>query len=352
MPARLCLFAEELVPPFDEGYKNFTYHLFKEAPEGRDVLRIGQGDPGVLDCHMHSNRLLLTPGLRRSIKRFHPEAIVYVPTASATSASFVRARILKWHGGNVPVAIIGLQPRPYSTLARVVVRAFRPDAVYVQSESARSALVGLGIRARLVRAGVDSEKFRPVTTERRLSLREKHGLPQSASIVLHVGHINSRRNLEAMAEIQRIPGMQTVVVASSSTIQDEQLANSLAEAGVTLLLRGYIPNIEELYQLADAYVFPVLESTAAIHFPLSVLEAMACNLPVVATPFGGLADCFDEKDGLYFVRSAGEFAAKLPIAVTAGARTRQMVEPFNWPTVVGDLLSEIDKLVCEGAAGR
>jgi len=344
MPARLCLFTEELVPPFDEGYKNFTYHLFKEAPEGRDVLRIGRGDAGVIDRQVYAGKLLLSVRLRKSIREFQPDAVIYVPTASATPASFLRARILKQYSRNAPVAIIGLQPRAYDGLRQAAVKLLRPEAVYVQSAMACDILNRLGVSARVVRAGVDIDRFRPPVPEQRLVLRRKYGLDEQSKIVLHVGHVNARRSLEVLAEVQRIPGAQAVVVGSSSTDQDEELAAFLAGKGVKLL-REYVPNIEEIYQLADAYVFPVLESTAAIHFPLSVLEAMACNLPVVTTPFGGLADCFEEAGGLCFAGSTGEILEKLKLVQTVEVRTREIVEPFTWRAVVGNLLSEIDDLV-------
>ena len=51
---------------------------------------------------------------------------------------------------------------------------------------------------------------------------------------------------------------------------------------------SYIPEVEDIYRLSDLYLFLAESDTAAIEVPLSVLEAMACNLPVICTPFGGL----------------------------------------------------------------
>ncbi len=70
------------------------------------------------------------------------------------------------------------------------------------------------------------------------------------------------------------------------------MADELRRAGV-LLITHYLPEIVELYQAADAYVFPVPPNPAdpsAIDLPLSVLEAAACNLPILATRFGALPD--------------------------------------------------------------
>jgi glycosyltransferase involved in cell wall biosynthesis len=118
----------------------------------------------------------------------------------------------------------------------------------------------------------------------------KYGLPTDKCIILHVGHINAERNLEALVQLQKDDN-QVVIIGSSSTqdvsYKDERLKKSLMEQGLQII-DGYIKNIEELYQLSDVYVFPVLSERGCIGVPLSILEARACGLPVVATAFGGL----------------------------------------------------------------
>jgi glycosyltransferase involved in cell wall biosynthesis len=47
---------------------------------------------------------------------------------------------------------------------------------------------------------------------------------------------------------------------------------------------GAVQNVPEYLQAADLFVFPTENDT----FPSSLVEAMACALPVVATPVGGI----------------------------------------------------------------
>jgi glycosyltransferase involved in cell wall biosynthesis len=79
--------------------------------------------------------------------------------------------------------------------------------------------------------------------------------------------------------------------------------------------------------------------------PLSVLEAMACNLPVVTTRFGGLADCFADGDGFRFVDSAARIAGSVESVRDEVSRTREKAAPYTWSGVVGQLLSEVEQLV-------
>lgn len=341
---RVCLFTEELHAPFDEGYKNFIYSLFREAAARHEVLRLGSGDPSVIDTQIHADKLLLNGNLRKAIRDFRPDVVVYVPAASITPASFVRAKILKSHGRGAGVVMVGLQPRQLKPMLRIIA----PDAVYVQSEAGKKALESAGFKAGVIRAGVDADKFKPLGASEKTELRAKYGIDQSAFVVVHVGHINEGRNIRVMADIAALKGVQTVVVGSTSTPQDSSLAEELADNGV-VVLRGYIEHIEEVYQLADAYVFPVMQSTSAIELPLSVLEAMACDLPVVTTRFGGLADCFREGEGLFFANDAGELTRKLELARNIGeVRTREKIEPFTWTGVFDQFFSEIEQLICQG----
>ena len=68
------------------------------------------------------------------------------------------------------------------------------------------------------------------------------------------------------------------------------------------IIDTYISNIEEIYQLSDVYFFPVTESENCIDVPLSVLEAAACNLPILTTNYGELKS-FIKEDGFVFIDS-------------------------------------------------
>ena len=342
---RICLLTEELHPPFDEGYKNFTYHLFRESAARHEVLRLGSGDPGVIDVQVQADKLLLNADIRRAILEFRPDALVYVPVASATPASFLRSRTLRSYARGAPVVMIGLQPRSYPVYLWPILRAVAPDRVYVQSEASRRMLEAIGIDAGVVHAGVDAERFRPVEASERARLRAEHGVAPDAYVVLHVGHINERRNLQVMADVASASGVQALVVGSTSTPQDAGLAASLRESGV-IVLDGYAERIEEVYQLADLYVFPVFDDTGAVEMPLSVLEAMSCDLPVVSTRFGGLIDRFGGGNGVYYAESSEALIEQIGRVRQFGeAKNREKVASYTWPAVVEAFLGDVDELI-------
>jgi len=135
-----------------------------------------------------------------------------------------------------------------------------------------------------------------------------------------------------------------VIIGSTSTPQDGELLKELKAESITVIA-DYVERIEEFYQLADCYVFPAVERLSAIEVPLSVLEAMACNLPVVTTPFGGLPSMFVEGDGLRFSRSEEDFVTLVHSALLEknNCKTRAMVTPYAWPCISARLLDLLSR---------
>jgi len=101
----------------------------------------------------------------------------------------------------------------------------------------------------------------------------------------------------------------------------------------------YFENIEEIYGIADCYAFPTTDETASIGIPLTVLEAMACNLPVITTKFGGLPRIFREGEGLFFLKNQPrlpEFLENINesrLVCRNWVRTRKKVLPYSWDKI-------------------
>ena len=364
VPVRICVFSERQVSACDEGIRNYALALaraLEAAPSAqphdvRLLTTYGETQAGGGRAPQHgvtnvqANPLLLSLPLRRAIRRFAPELLLYVPTACATPFSFVRARVLECYTRGAPVVQIALQPRSYGRLARRVMRRCCPALVLVQSEATHATLAPLGCALRLIRPGIDLERFRPLPADQRAALRQRYGIAPEDYVLLHVGHLNRGRALQALLPLQATAGQRLVIVGSSTTVQDATLVAELRAAGV-LVIDHFVLDIAEVYQLADCYVFPVQDARASIDVPLSVLEAMACDLPIVTTRLDGLTRLFAPAPGLRYVDSPAE----LPSAVAAcrelvEAGTRALVAPYAWTNVAQQVLDVIAEALTGGDA--
>lgn len=331
---RVLYVSEALAPPFDEGIKKASWHLMRALQTRHDVLAITSRGPGIPTAGVQAvraNRLLVSRTLGGRVRAFRPDYAVYFPTACATLFSFARARVLAWYS-RTPVALIAFQPRAYGRLARLLIPLLMAGPVWAQGQATAAPLRALGCDVRILPPAVDTEAFAPADAERRRALRERYGLAEAQRVVLHVGHILPNRNVQALASLQRaLQGeAQVVMVGSSAFGVDAALVQALKDGGVVVITK-YVERIAELYQMADCYVFPVRSAQGSVEIPLSVLEAMACDLPIVSTPFGELPRLFPEGDGVRYIPDDAALADAVRRAFAEGpAGTRARVLRYGW----------------------
>lgn len=342
VPRRICILSEDLAGAPDEGVKKFTLSLAGALRGMHEVTVLSTRGPVAADGVrlVPAPRTFLGGRLRTALRRARPELLVYAACPSTTFFSFVRCRILRAYCPGATIVLLGLQPRTHARPQRRLVRFLAPDLVCVQTAVSARYLTRLGCATALLPSGVDTSTFRPVAADRRRALRARYGLPADAPVALHVGHLQAGRNIRVLAELAARGVCRPLLVTSTSTDREADLARELRAAGV-FVLTDYQPHIEELYQLADCYVFPVESADNAIEVPLSVLEACACDLPVVTTRFGGLVRLFGETpcDALAFVDSSEALVAAVArLCRPRPGGTRALVAPYAWEAIATALL--------------
>jgi glycosyltransferase involved in cell wall biosynthesis len=341
---RIAVVTEDVSYPLDEGFKKASVRI--AASLSRRIEEVTVFTPEAPDLEMPTrglprNKLLLGRGFAHALWASDPDVILYIPQSAATPMSLLRARLLKNHVGSRPVVVVSLQMRSYPGLVQPILRALKPDLVLVLSTASLKIMERAGIRARRIPLGVDTQVFRPAGPGEKEALRKKHGIGDG-KIILHVGHISRRRNLDLL---RRIGGeaARLLLVTSTSTIQDRRVAEALKDPGI-LLIDHYIEHIDEVYRLADGYVFPTFNQKGAIEIPLSVLEAMATNMPVTTTAFGGIPDLFDEGEGLFICSREADFIRRSQEMLNlTSVGTRDMVKDLAWDRVALKILETMEQ---------
>jgi glycosyltransferase involved in cell wall biosynthesis len=320
-------------PPFDEGLKLFVYNLRQQIERLTSVLMVTTTPEAPKDAVVIRKQLWhFFCDIRRLCRDFQPEAMLYVPDANLNGLSMARCGLFRLAAGSIPIGMVTLQPNSFNMPVRMMLRLWKPDVLFSQAASSEDALYQrYGVRYQLLPPAVDIERFRMVKDSiEKESLLRKYGLPQHRKICLHVGHIRQSRNIDWLLQLNLPAEAHLVVVGSTSRFIENDLKGTLQKRGVTVI-DSYLPAIEEIYQLADVYLFPVQSSDAAIEMPLSVLEAMACNLPVVTTSFGCLTKYFTNVSGFYFADTLEVFQKAVSEAIESHVcKTRAAVEALSW----------------------
>jgi len=342
-PRIVFLVAEEVGDAPDEGYVKVVQELTRALGKKATVIRhLTPERPRAAPDTPRSPRVrtglrrmraLLNKRLRAALAETRPETVVYVSRSSISLTALMRSRLLKWMGRQARVVMIALQPRSQSWYSRLLSRMLWPDLVLVSTNAEVRGVEALGARAARMITGVDLERFRPPLAGEKDALREKWGIPTGNRVVLHVGHLTGGRNLEALLPLASRPGITVVVVASSHLDREsKRLEQTLRYAGV-MLIHGYLAHVDEIYRLADCYIFPTMSTDYAIAMPLSVLEAMASDLPVAAMRFGALPERFGDVDGVVLVDRSDDLIGAVMTLMAGRPSTRKAAEVYSWAAV-------------------
>ncbi len=295
---------------------------FMNFPATAHLLELTPERPNLLHCHnLHGNYFDL-----RTLPRYCQQLPVMLTLHDAWLLSGHCAHsfnCVRWQTGcgHCPNLTI------YPAISRDATRAnwrrkqaiFRQCRLYVAAPSqwllhkaAASLLTPAIVASRVIPNGVNLTIFRP--TEK-AAVRTKLGLPVDKTILLFAAHRIRANQFKDYATIR-----QAMFALMPTPLASRLLLLVMGEGGGTerfgeIALR-WIPYqddpamVARYYQAADLY----LHAAHADTFPTSIIEALACGTPVVATSVGGIPEQVEpERTGILVPHGA---AAEMATAIT------------------------------------
>jgi phosphatidyl-myo-inositol dimannoside synthase len=372
-------------PPMGGGIARMMGELARRYPPGTLVVSTGEyGEganadaelPNVVDrLRIPSRRLRALQGLvlwsRRAAslaRSLHPEFIWCGNLKPAGyPARWVRQRVgtpygILFYGTD----LLLLQRRiRRSAVKRQTVRALIGSAAVLVAIShwTRDLCLtvldelGLGDREldlRIVPLGTDPDRFRPgidpATVRSRYDLHERRWLLSVARLTPHKGIDTGLRVLSRLRE--RYPDLGYAVVGSGEQLSTlKGMAERLGVADrvrfLTSLPDGDLPAV---YNCAEIYLgLSRLTDQAAEGFGISLVEASASEVPVLAGHSGGIPEAVRDGETGFLVdaenpeevcRALISLLDDRPLAQRLGGGGRRAVESYyNWNRVTADLAS-------------
>jgi glycosyltransferase involved in cell wall biosynthesis len=163
-----------------------------------------------------------------------------------------------------------------------------------------------------------------------------------------VGRLEFNKGVSYLCEaFEKLDGVHLTIVGGGP-LEAELRARF---AGPRIEFAGRLPDAELFarYHASDCFVFPSLYEG----MPTVILEAMSCNLPVIATDIGAVREMVDRENGhVVAPRSAAQIgdAVKAFLALprekraALGTASRRKVETrFTWPQVARATLDTIER---------
>ena len=142
--------------------------------------------------------------------------------------------------------------------------------------------------------------FAPIPMLPRADARAALGLPADARVVGWVGRLSREKGpdvaLRALAALGRRGDHSTLLAIVGEGREAEKLGAQAQEAGLTIRLRwvGLRPRAAEVLRAFDAFLL----SSRTEGTPITLLEAMAAGVPIVATRVGGVPDVVSSEEAL------------------------------------------------------
>jgi len=229
----------------------------------------------------------------------------------------------------LPVVVSYHAPGESETYQGWLCRRLAPivDAVIVTS---RDHKIRLGYdQAQIIPCGVDFELFQP---ELRDLARAKLGWDAQRKVVAWIGDPRPEKRVDlAYAAYEELRLLRTDT--------DLQVIHKVPHEQIPIYMNA-----------ADALVLTSDHEGS----PVTIKEAMACNLPIVAPDVGDVAEVFGDTEGYYLAQQTPQdLAAKLDLALDLNHRTqgRQAIEHLQTSGEAKRLVALYEKVLSRRGAG-
>ena len=223
------------------------------------------------------------------------------------------------------------------------------DHIICYTDIEKENIEKLGIdpkKISVIHNGVDTTLFAPVP----------YGKPKDRKQIVWAGRYVPGKGVEYLIEafsqvLKKFPGAHLVLVGDGpeKTATEERIRRLQIQSSVTLI--DYLDNakLPQLYNQSDMFVLPSLMEGV----PRTLLEAMACRVPVVTTNLPHLLDIVEgagfvvpPKDTMLLSDAILTILEDASLAEKMGQRGRNKIEQeYSWEDTVGKTLALYESVI-------
>ena len=183
--------------------------------------------------------------------------------------------------------------------------------------------------------GVDVERFSPAAVAGlRNQARQAHHLEKEERALLFVGSAFQRKGLDRI--LPAIQGKRRLFVVGRGD-RHARYHRLIRQYGLEnkVVFTDMVNDVLPYYALADVVVLPSRSEA----FGMSILEGMACGLPVVVTPNAGVADLIEHGENGLIMQTDADLARSLDLLEPIderrriGGNARRTAQDHTWEQV-------------------
>jgi glycosyltransferase involved in cell wall biosynthesis len=334
MPPRLCLLIESFHPKFGGGETHarllsatlvrrglpvfvLTQRQGRSWPRTDEVDGVPVHRVGVPGFKRFGKFLMMPGALLHLLRHRRDYDIIYVcglrtlgPVAALVSLATGCRLVLRAEARDELAAAEALGKIPSGLTRRIATSMLalrnalmrRADRFLSISQVIREEYLAAGVPAERIASianGIDVRRFAPATPAERFPLRERLGLPDGV-LCTYTGKLNRMKGLEMLLRAwcrlsASYPQLHLVLVGSGANqflSCEVELRAFVRDKGLerSVTFTGAVANVDAYLKASDLFVFP--SETEAL--PISLIEALASGLAIVASTAGGIPDIVDD----------------------------------------------------------
>jgi glycosyltransferase involved in cell wall biosynthesis len=204
--------------------------------------------------------------------------------------------------------------------------------------------------------GIDSEY--PVSEKMTSGLRKELDIPVDHSVICTITHMEEHKGIKYLLEsasllLQSRNDISFLLVGEGALKEELKILCADLKIERNVIFAGERNDIPEILSLTDIFVLPSLREGLS----LTILEAMACGKPVIATNVGGIPEVV--KDGVSGILVSPKDPEALHSAMNELLDNRKKLkkmgyngkrvcnESFDSKTMIGKIEDLYDSIMCE-----
>lgn len=185
------------------------------------------------------------------------------------------------------------------------------EVVISLSKNTKASLRKIGIpngKIKIIPPAIDLSLFDPSISGERA--KKGINLELNYPLLLYVGDLTKTRGLHVLIEalsivVEQSPSAKLLMAVNMPIEKYEtknfEIKEKISSLGLddNVIPLGIVNNMPQIMAASDIFIAPYLSIESIADYPLSLLEAMACGKPVIATKVGGIPEIIaPQKNGL------------------------------------------------------
>ena len=348
---KVLLVTRPVAPPWNEASKNFAYYLARSAknfsfslltpgyvqelPESVNQIELYTKN----DLHLNWAQRLRLLKLAPVVKNF--DIIHFMLTPSKLNALGFK---LFLSGGKAKTVQTIATLREDLLVEKDFKKILFADLLITYSDYAKNKLESFGFNnVTRIYPGIDLEKFQ-------LSIKDEEmlqelGLSPDDFVIIYPGeYVRLGATDDIVSSLpqifEKIPNAKFVfanrIKDPKDVIKRDEVIEKLKAAGILdrVILSDTFTDMPKIYNIADVVVFPVRNMKGKFDVPLAVIEAMACEKPVVISDLPILREFSNDTNSVIietgntqqFVSKLTELSKNIYLRDQIGKAARKYVE--------------------------